>query len=62
MLADWFRKEQIREARDQGIEIGIRRGSAQTLELVMDAENQRREGETLAQAIAPLQAERENLR
>lgn len=62
MLADWFRKEQIREARDQGIEIGIRRSSAQTLELVLEAENQRREGETLAQAIARLQAERENLR
>ena len=78
MLAAWFRKEQIREAREEGIEIGEARGHirghaegrtegraegrAEAMQLVLEAENQRREGETLAQAIARLQAERENLR
>ena len=50
MLAAWYRKEQIREAR------------AEAIQLALDADKQRREGETLAQAIARLQAERENLR
>ena len=54
MLAAWFRKEQIREAE--------KRGRDETLALVLEADRQRREGETLAQAIARLQAERENLR
>ena len=48
MLADWYMKERIREAKERGIN------------LALDADKQRREGETLAQAIARLQAEREN--
>ena len=62
MLAAWFRKEQIREARAEGRTEGRAEGRAEILQLVRDAENQRREGETVAQAVARLQAERENLR
>ena len=78
MLAAWFRKEQIREAREEGIEIGDARGHirghaegrtegraegrAEAMQLALEAENQRREGETLAQAITRLQSERESLR
>lgn len=50
MLAAWYRKEQIREAEDR------------TLKLALEADKQRREGETLEQAIARLKAERENRR
>lgn len=48
MLADWLMKQRIREAEDRA------------LKLALDADKQRREGETLAQAIARLQAEKEN--
>lgn len=48
MLAAWYRKEQIREAEDRG------------LKLALEADKQRREGETLEQAVARLKAEKEN--
>ena len=48
MLAAWYMKERIKEAEDRA------------LKLALEADKQRRAGETLAQAIARLQAERGN--
>ena len=54
MLASWFRKEEIKQAREEG--------HAEGRELVLEAERQRREGETLEQALARLESERQNRR
>lgn len=62
MLAAWYRKEIIKEAEDRGIQIGRTQAFTEALQLVLDAAKQQREGETLEQAVARLQAERENLR
>ena len=56
MLAEWLMKLRIREAKERG----YADGQAKAMQLVLEADKQRREGETLAQAIARLQAEREN--
>lgn len=56
MLADWLMKLRIREAKERG----YAEGQAEAMRLVLDADKQRREGETLAQAIARLKAERGN--
>ena len=76
MLAAWYRKEIIKEAEDRGIQIGLTRGHAEGhaegraegraegfaegQHIVLEAERQRREGETLEQALARLLIERAN--
>ena len=68
MLAAWYRKEIIKEAEDRGIQIGLTRGHAEGRaegfaegqHIVLEAERQRREGETLEQALARLLIERAN--
>ena len=66
MLASWFRKEEIKQAREEGRVDGRTEGHAEgraaERELVLEAERQRREGETLEQAIARLESERQNRR
>ena len=56
MLADWLMKLRIREAEERG----FAEGQAEAMQLVLEADKQRREGETLEQAFARLKAEREN--
>ena len=58
MLAAWLRKEEIKQAREQG----YAEGRAEYLNLALEAERQRREGETLEQAIARLEPEKPNRR
>lgn len=76
MLAAWYRKEIIKEAEDRGIQIGLTRGHAEGhaegraegraegfaegQHIVLEAERQRREGETLEQALARLLVEMTN--
>ena len=72
MLADWYRKEIIKEAEDRGFRRGFQRGYAegyaegfaegyaQGCQFVLEAEKQRREGETLEQALARLLVEMTN--
>lgn len=90
MLASWFRKEEIKQAREEGrVEgrtegraegraegrteghaeghaegrtEGHAEGHAEGRNLVLEAERQRREGETLEQALARLESERQNRR
>ena len=70
MLASWFRKEEIKQAREEGRAEGRTEGRteghaegrAAERELVLEAERQRREGETLEQALARLESERQNRR
>ena len=70
MLASWFRKEEIKQAREEGRVEGRTEGRAEghaegraaERELVLEAERQRREGETLEQALARLESERQNRR
>ena len=66
MLASWFRKEEIKQAREEGRAEGRTEGHAEgraaERELLLEAERQRREGETLEQALARLESERQNRR
>ena len=62
MLASWFRKEEIKQAREEGRTEGHAEGHAEGRNLVLEAERQRREGETLEQALARLESERQNRR
>ena len=74
MLASWFRKEEIKQAREEGRAEGRTEGHAEGRteghaeghaegrNLVLEAERQRREGETLEQALARLESERQNRR
>ena len=74
MLASWFRKEEIKQAREEGRAEGHAEGHAEgrteghaegraaERELLLEAERQRREGETLEQALARLESERQNRR
>ena len=86
MLASWFRKEEIKQAREEGRAEGRTEGRteghaegrteghaegrteghaeghAEGRNLVLEAERQRREGETLEQALARLESERQNRR
>lgn len=58
MLAAWLMKEEIKQAREEG----RAEGYAEYRKLALEAEKQRREGETLEQAIARLEAEKPNRR
>ena len=66
MLASWFRQEEIKQAREEGRAEGRTEGHAEgraaERELLLEAERQRREGETLEQALARLESERQNRR
>ena len=54
MLAAWLRKEEIKQAREQGY--------AEGRKLALEAAKQRREGETLEQTLARLEPEKPNRR
>ena len=70
MLAAWLMKEEIKQAREEGRAEGYAEGRAEGcaegraeyLKLALEAERQRREGETLEQALARLEAEKPNRR
>ena len=62
MLASWFRKEEIKQAREEGRTEGYAEGRAAEREILLEAERQRREGETLEQALARLESEKQNRR
>ena len=62
MLAAWLMKEEIKQAREQGRAEGYAEGRAEYRKLALEAAKQRREGETLEQALARLETERPNRR
>ena len=74
MLAAWLRKEEIKQAREEGraegyaegraegYAEGYAEGRAEVRKLALEAERQRREGETLEQTLARLETEKPNRR
>lgn len=76
MLAAWLMKEEIKQAREEGYAKGYAEGRAEGYaegraegyaegraegrKLALEAERQRREGETLEQTLARLETERPN--
>ena len=62
MLASWLRKEEIKQAREEGRAEGYAEGRAAEREILLEAERQRQEGETLEQALARMESERQNRR
>ena len=66
MLAAWLMKEEIKQAREEGraegYAEGYAEGCAEARNLALEAERQRREGETLEQTLARMETERPNRR
>ena len=78
MLADWYKKEIIKEAEERGFRRGFAEGYAETYargcaeryaegyakgqQLVLEAENWRLQGETLQQGLTRLLAVKANRR
>ncbi len=60
MLAAWLRKEEIKQAREEGYAEGYAEGRAEVRKLALEAAKQRREGETLEQTLARLESEKPN--